>query len=64
MLSTGDHFTQSSDEITEKFAIEINVHKGEFLTLACYQIRKIAGCASAGNAGNVFPPSTSKETAS
>ena len=30
---------------------------------ACYQIRKIAGCACAGNAGNVFPPPTSKETA-
>ena len=31
---------------------------------ASYQIRKIAGCARAGNAGNVFPPPTSKETAS
>ena len=27
----------------------------EFKTWASYQIRKIAGCACAGNAGNVFP---------
>ena len=31
---------------------------------ASCQIRKIAGCACAGNAGNVSPPPTSKETAS
>ena len=31
---------------------------------ALYQINKIAGCACAGNAGNVSPPPTSKETAS
>ena len=31
---------------------------------ASYQIRKIADCACTGNAGNVYPPSTSKETAS
>ena len=30
---------------------------------AFYQIRKIASCACAGNAGNAFPPLTSKETA-
>ena len=30
---------------------------------ASYQIRKIAGYACPGNAGNVFPPPTSKETA-
>ena len=36
-----------------------------FLTpWASYQIRKIVGCACAGNAGNVSPPPTSKETAS
>ena len=31
---------------------------------ASCQICKVAGCACAGNAGNVFPPLTSKETAS
>ena len=31
--------------------------------LASYQICQIAGCACAGNAGNVSPPPTSKETA-
>ena len=29
---------------------------------ASYQIRKIAGCACTGNAGNVSPPPTTKET--
>ena len=33
-------------------------------TWTSYQIRKIAGCACAGNAGNVFPAPTSNETAS
>ena len=28
---------------------------GDVMTWASYQIRKIAGCACAGNAGNVFP---------
>ena len=40
---------------------------GDFLShdpLASYQICKIAGCACAGNAGNVYPAPTSKETAS
>ena len=32
-------------------------------TWASYQKHKMTGCACAGNAGNVFPPSTSKETA-
>ena len=36
---------------------------GGVISWASYQIRKIAGCACAGNAGNVFPPPTSKETA-
>ena len=31
------------------------VSKGLLLQWASYQIRKIAGCACAGNAGNVFP---------
>ena len=35
-----------------------------WMTWASYQMRKIAGCACAGNAGNVSPPQTSKETAS
>ena len=31
-------------------------HQGHDYLWASYQIRKIAGCTCAGNAGNVFPP--------
>ena len=32
-----------------------STHSGVVVQWASYQIRKIAGCACAGNAGNVFP---------
>ena len=36
-------------------SIHINSDSKLWMTWASYQIRKIAGCACAGNAGNVFP---------
>ena len=51
--------TQSGDNIrTFSFFTHLDVVvflPHTYITWASYQIRKIAGCACAGNAGNVFP---------
>ena len=69
-------FGNARDFIGALFFYLVNIHIGSLLlraissansgiiAWASCQIRKIVGCACAGNAGNVSPQQTSKETVS
>ena len=56
------HNPKISEFKTSQILISELAMCSEMSPWASCQIWKIAGCACAGNAGNVFPPPTSKET--
>ena len=41
--------------------VRVNANCDRIASWASYQMRKIAGCACVGNAGNVFPTTDFKE---